>query len=130
MIFLPVLSRFLRKLAINDEGGDLVEYALIVALIGSASITGMRGFALKLASGYSQIAATATDAINTNIAGQNSGSSGQGGDQGGNGGNSGDRGGNGGPGEQGKPGPPGGAGEKGLPGSCTQCPPARLAPGY
>jgi Flp pilus assembly pilin Flp len=45
----------------NDETAqDLVEYALIGALIGLAAITGMKGVATSLKSAYNSISSTIT----------------------------------------------------------------------
>jgi pilus assembly protein Flp/PilA len=51
---------FLRALLDRDEGQDLVEYALVVALIAFGAITGMGYLATGLNTAFSSIASTLT----------------------------------------------------------------------
>ena len=44
----------------REEGQDLVEYALIVALIAFAAITGMKSLSTGLNHAFSQVAVTLT----------------------------------------------------------------------
>jgi len=52
-----------RNILARDEGQDLVEYALVVALIAFGAITGMGVLASGLNNAFSNIAAT----LNTNV---------------------------------------------------------------
>ena len=47
----------------NEEGQDLIEYALVVALIAFAAIGGMSGLAVKINSAFNQIGTTLTTNI-------------------------------------------------------------------
>jgi pilus assembly protein Flp/PilA len=53
----------LRQLISREEGQDLVEYALVVALIALAATAGMSTLATALSSGFSSIGATVTGSI-------------------------------------------------------------------
>jgi pilus assembly protein Flp/PilA len=50
----------LRNVLVRDEGQDLVEYALVVALIAFGAITGMGFLASGLNNAFSGIATTLT----------------------------------------------------------------------
>jgi pilus assembly protein Flp/PilA len=50
------------QLCSDESGQDLIEYALIGALIGLAAITGMKGLATSLRSAYTSISSTITSA--------------------------------------------------------------------
>ena len=50
----------LKSVAAREEGQDLVEYALVVALIAFGAITGMGALATGLNHAFSQIAITLT----------------------------------------------------------------------
>ena len=50
----------IRNLVVREEGQDLVEYALVVALIAFGAITGMGLLATGLNRAFSQIALTLT----------------------------------------------------------------------
>lgn len=54
---------FVRSLIEREEGQDLVEYALVVALIAFGAISGMQFLAAGLNSAFSDIATT----LSTNI---------------------------------------------------------------
>ena len=51
---------FLRNLLVRENGQDLVEYALILAMISFGSITGMTFLASGINNAYSGVAATLT----------------------------------------------------------------------
>ena len=53
----------MRNLVVREEGQDLVEYALVVALIAFGAITGMGYLATGLNHAFSNIASTLTTAI-------------------------------------------------------------------
>jgi len=47
----------------NEEGQDLIEYALVVALIAFAAILGMQTLATDINKAFSQIGTTLTSSI-------------------------------------------------------------------
>jgi pilus assembly protein Flp/PilA len=51
---------YLRNLLENEQGQDLVEYALVVALIAFGAISGMRILSTGLNHAFSSIASTLT----------------------------------------------------------------------
>ena len=51
---------FVRNLALREEGQDLVEYALVVALIAFGAIAGMTQLAQGINNAFSGIATTLT----------------------------------------------------------------------
>jgi pilus assembly protein Flp/PilA len=53
----------LRNLLVREEGQDLVEYALIVALIALAATAGMSTLATDISNAFSSIGTTLTGAI-------------------------------------------------------------------
>jgi len=53
----------LRRLLVREEGQDLVEYALIVALIALAATAGMNTLATDLSNAFSSIGTTITSNI-------------------------------------------------------------------
>ena len=55
--------RILRANLMREEGQDLVEYALVVALIAFGAITGMQFLASGLNNAFSDIAAVLTSNI-------------------------------------------------------------------
>jgi len=57
------LFRFLRNIQVREEGQDLVEYALVVALIAFGAIAGMQFLATGLNNAFSDIATTVTSNI-------------------------------------------------------------------
>ena len=57
---LGTLYLALRNLILREEGQDLVEYALVVALIAFGAITGMGVLASGLNNAFSQISSTLT----------------------------------------------------------------------
>jgi pilus assembly protein Flp/PilA len=48
-------SQLLRSLLYNDSGQDLIEYALIAALIAVASIAAMKGLTNKISNEFNDI---------------------------------------------------------------------------
>ncbi len=57
------LFQFLRNIQVREEGQDLVEYALVVALIAFGAIAGMNFLATGLNNAFSDIATTVTSNI-------------------------------------------------------------------
>jgi len=61
---LKLLSRILKFLN-ADEGQDLVEYALVIALIAFAATAGMSKLATAINSAYSTVASEVTSSVTT-----------------------------------------------------------------
>lgn len=57
------LSVKLQLLLENEEGQDLVEYALVVALIAFAATTGMKGLADSINNAFVSIGTTLSGAV-------------------------------------------------------------------
>jgi pilus assembly protein Flp/PilA len=57
------LLLYVRNLMVREEGQDLVEYALVVALIAFGAITGMSQLATGLNNAFSSIATTLTSSV-------------------------------------------------------------------
>ncbi len=54
---------FLRNLLVREEGQDLVEYALIVAVISFGTISGMGSLATGINTEFSVVATTLTTSV-------------------------------------------------------------------
>jgi pilus assembly protein Flp/PilA len=54
---------FLAQLIADESGQDLVEYALVVALIGFAAVAGMQSLALTINSAFISIGSKLTSSI-------------------------------------------------------------------
>lgn len=63
MYLFGTLSLALRNIVDREEGQDLVEYALVVALIAFGAITGMGYLATGLNNTFSSIALTLTSSV-------------------------------------------------------------------
>lgn len=63
MLHLSRLYLIVRNLIDREEGQDLVEYALVVALIAFGAITGMGYLATGLNTAFSSIASTLTSNV-------------------------------------------------------------------
>ena len=61
--FFANFSQFLQSVTVREEGQDLVEYALTVALIAFGAIAGMQFLASGINTAFSQIAVTVTGNI-------------------------------------------------------------------
>jgi pilus assembly protein Flp/PilA len=57
------LYLYIRNLLNREEGQDLVEYALVVALIAFGAITGMGYLATGINNAFSNISATLTTSV-------------------------------------------------------------------
>jgi pilus assembly protein Flp/PilA len=57
------VKQCLRNLLTDDSGQDLIEYALIAAIVGLAAATAMRAFKISLSNTFSGIGSSLTDAI-------------------------------------------------------------------
>ena len=59
----PAVYLFIRELLLREEGQDLVEYALVVALVSFGAITGMGSVATHVNQVFSGIATTFTSNV-------------------------------------------------------------------
>ena len=57
------LSAKLQTLMLQEEGQDLIEYALVVALVAFGAMAGMRGLAVSINTAFAGIGTT----LNANI---------------------------------------------------------------
>jgi pilus assembly protein Flp/PilA len=55
-----VLPASCREFLSDDSGQDLIEYALIAALVGLASVTAVRGLGTSISSAYGTVASNLT----------------------------------------------------------------------
>lgn len=58
-----VIYAFFRNLLVREEGQDLVEYALIVAMISFGTITGMSNLAGGVNNEFSAVATVLTSSV-------------------------------------------------------------------
>ena len=56
-------KQIMNNLMVEESGQDLIEYALVAALIGLAAVTTMRGLATKISSVFTAIGTTLTSAV-------------------------------------------------------------------
>jgi len=59
----PAVCLFIRELLSREEGQDLVEYALVVALVSFGAITGMGAVATSINLVFSGVATTFTSNV-------------------------------------------------------------------
>jgi pilus assembly protein Flp/PilA len=57
------MKRFLDKLAADDSGQDLVEYALVAALVGLGVVAAMRGLSNNVGKDFNSVGNTLTNAV-------------------------------------------------------------------
>ncbi len=55
----PLIARLLKE----DSGQDLIEYALVAALIGLAAVGAMRGLSTKISTSFNAVGSNLTSAI-------------------------------------------------------------------
>jgi len=60
---IKLLAARLMSLVSNEEGQDLVEYALIVALIALAATAGMNSLATAINTGFTTLGTTLSNAL-------------------------------------------------------------------
>jgi pilus assembly protein Flp/PilA len=53
----------LLKNLLRDEGQDLVEYALVVALIAFSAVAGMKGLSTNISTAFSKIGSTVSSDV-------------------------------------------------------------------
>ena len=54
---------FLKKLAAEDSGQDMIEYSLVAALLGLGAIASMKGLATKVGNAFTDIGTTLTTSV-------------------------------------------------------------------
>jgi len=57
------MLEFLKSLQQDESGQDLIEYALIAALIALAAVTGMKGLATGINGAFTTVSTSLTTAI-------------------------------------------------------------------
>jgi pilus assembly protein Flp/PilA len=57
------MKRFLKKLATEDSGQDLIEYALVAALVGLGAITAMKGLSNSIKTNFNAVGNSLTNAV-------------------------------------------------------------------
>ena len=57
------VSHFFRKLHSDESGQDLIEYALVAALVGFAAVAGMNALASQINQAFSKIGSTLSSAL-------------------------------------------------------------------
>ena len=57
------MKRFLKKLATEDSGQDLIEYALVAALVGLGAITAMKGLSNSIQTNFNAVGNSLTNAV-------------------------------------------------------------------
>jgi len=56
-------AKSLRNLLIDDSGQDLIEYALIAAIVGLGTLTVLRSFKISIGNTFSGIGNSLTNAV-------------------------------------------------------------------
>jgi pilus assembly protein Flp/PilA len=57
------MKQLILKLVVEDSGQDLIEYALVAALVGLGSVAGMKGLATSLGSAFAGVGNALTNAV-------------------------------------------------------------------
>ena len=60
---MDTLKQQLLKLAADESGQDLIEYALMVSLLGLGTLAGLRGAKNSIGNSFNQIGSTLTNAV-------------------------------------------------------------------
>ena len=55
--------KLIKKLIAEDSGQDLVEYALVAALVGLGSVTAMKGLATSISTTFNGVGNAVTNAV-------------------------------------------------------------------
>ncbi len=56
-------SRCLKQLLTDDSGQDLIEYALVAALVGLGAVTAMKGLSTKVSTTFNSVGTSLTNAV-------------------------------------------------------------------
>jgi pilus assembly protein Flp/PilA len=57
------MKQLINKLITEDSGQDLIEYALVAALVGLGSVTAMKGLATSIATTFTGVGNALTNAV-------------------------------------------------------------------
>jgi pilus assembly protein Flp/PilA len=57
------MKQLLRKLAAEDSGQDLIEYALVAALVGLGAVAAMRGLSNTVGKNFNSVGNELTNAV-------------------------------------------------------------------
>jgi pilus assembly protein Flp/PilA len=57
------MKKILKQLVADESGQDLIEYALVAALVGLGSVASMNGLASSIANTFNGIGNTLTNAV-------------------------------------------------------------------
>jgi pilus assembly protein Flp/PilA len=57
------MKQLLNNLIVEESGQDLIEYALVAALVGLGAVTAMKGLATSIATTFNGIGTSLTSAV-------------------------------------------------------------------
>ena len=57
------ISPSLKNLLTDEEGQDLIEYALVAALVGLGAVTALKGLSSKIGTSFSSVGSTLTSSV-------------------------------------------------------------------
>ncbi len=57
------MKQLLKQLVADESGQDLIEYALVAALVGLGALTAMRGLSNSVKNSYNGVGSSLTNAI-------------------------------------------------------------------
>jgi pilus assembly protein Flp/PilA len=57
------MKKLVMKLIVEDSGQDLIEYALVAALVGLGSVAAMKGLATSIGSTFAGVGNALTNAV-------------------------------------------------------------------
>jgi len=57
------MSQFLKQLVADDSGQDLIEYALVAALVGIAAVSGLRVLRNSIGNTFNSVGTSLTSAV-------------------------------------------------------------------
>lgn len=57
------VKQLLKNLMVEESGQDLIEYALVAALVGLGAVTAMKGLATSISSTFNGIGTSLTSAV-------------------------------------------------------------------
>jgi pilus assembly protein Flp/PilA len=57
------MKQFIKNLVTEDSGQDLIEYALVAALVGLGAVTSMKGLATSISTTFTGVGNALTNAV-------------------------------------------------------------------
>jgi len=57
------MKQFIKNLITEDSGQDLIEYALVAALVGLGAVTSMKGLATSIGTAFNGVGTALTNAV-------------------------------------------------------------------